>query len=110
MIVKELFKTRADGVNLFRTYSDEGKQILQVETGVVYEEAIDVENAPYTYIEYEEPDEPDEPEISDDPEDINPEVKDDEDESVILTRAELTNKVAELEAQLVAAKILLGVE
>jgi hypothetical protein len=40
---------------LYRTYSDEGKLLLQVETGVVYEEAIDVENAPYTYEEYEEP-------------------------------------------------------
>lgn len=53
-IVKELFITRADGVNLFRTYSDEGKQILQVETGITYEEAIDVENAPYTYTESKE--------------------------------------------------------
>lgn len=51
MIVKEEFKTRADGVKLFRTYSDEGKQILQNETGIVYDEAIDVEGAPYTYSE-----------------------------------------------------------
>lgn len=54
MIVKEEFKTRADGVKLFRTYSDEGKQIIQNETGIVYSEAIDVENAPYTYSESEE--------------------------------------------------------
>lgn len=53
-IIKELFITRADGVNLFRTYSDEGKQILQNETGILYDEAIDVENAPYTYTESDE--------------------------------------------------------
>lgn len=54
MIVKEEFKTRADGVKLFRTYSDEGKQIIQNETGIVYDEAIDVEDAPYTYSESDE--------------------------------------------------------
>lgn len=51
MIVREEFKTRADGVKLFRTYSDEGRDIIQNETGNVYTEAIDVENAPYTYTE-----------------------------------------------------------
>lgn len=51
MIIKEEFRTRADGVKLFRTYSDEGKYIIQNETGVTYSEAIDVENAPYTYTE-----------------------------------------------------------
>ena len=55
MIVREEFRTRADGVKLFRTYSDEGKQILQNETGIVYDEAIDVEGAPYTYSETGEP-------------------------------------------------------
>lgn len=54
MVIKEFYKTRSDGVNLYRTYSDEGKPLLQVETGIVYDEAIDVENAPYTYEEYEE--------------------------------------------------------
>lgn len=51
MIVREEYMTRKDGVRLFRTYSDEGKDILQNETGIVYSEAIDVENAPYTYSE-----------------------------------------------------------
>lgn len=54
MIVKEEFRTRADGVKLFRTYSDEGKKIIQNETGLVYDEAIDVEGAPYTYSESDE--------------------------------------------------------
>lgn len=51
MIIKEFYKTRQDGVNLFRTYSDEGKQIRKVGTDEVYDEAIDIENAPYTYEE-----------------------------------------------------------
>ena len=54
MIVKELYKTRADGVNLYRTYSDDGKRLLQVETGILYDEAIDIEGAPYTYTESDE--------------------------------------------------------
>lgn len=38
--------------NQFRkSYSDAGFYILQVETGVEYNEAIDVLNAPYTYQE-----------------------------------------------------------
>lgn len=51
MIIKEFYKTRNDGVNLYRTYSDSGLYIKQIETGNVYDEAIDVENAPYTYTE-----------------------------------------------------------
>lgn len=51
MIIKEYFKTRSDGVKLYRSYSDEHKIILQVETGIEYNEAIDVEFAPYTYVE-----------------------------------------------------------
>lgn len=54
MIVKEEYRTRADGVKLYRTYSDEGKLIIQNETGITYAEAIDVENAPYTYTESDE--------------------------------------------------------
>ena len=51
MIVREFYKTREDGVNLYRTYSDTNHYIKQVQTGAIYSEAIDVENAPYTYKE-----------------------------------------------------------
>ena len=51
MIVKEFYRTREDGVNLYRTYSDEGFYIKQVETDTEYVEAIDVENVHYTYEE-----------------------------------------------------------
>ena len=42
------------GKKFIKTYSDSGYYIKQVETGIVYGEAIDVENAPYTYIETDE--------------------------------------------------------
>ena len=58
MIVTEYYATRKDGVNLYRTYSDEGKMILQNETGAVYDEAIDIEGRGYTYTETDEPIEP----------------------------------------------------
>jgi hypothetical protein len=51
MIVREFYRTREDGVKLFKTYSDSNMHIRQVETGIEYSEAIDVENAPYTYEE-----------------------------------------------------------
>lgn len=51
MIQIEYYKTREDGVNLYRTYSTENLYIRQIETGIEYGEAIDVENAPYTYEE-----------------------------------------------------------
>lgn len=51
MLVKELYITRADGVRLYRTYSDANKMILQNETNTVYSEAIDIEDAPFTYTE-----------------------------------------------------------
>lgn len=51
MIKKEFYKTRNDGVNLYRAYSDKGYLIKQVETNSLYQEAIDIENAPYTYEE-----------------------------------------------------------
>ncbi len=59
MIQKELYMTRSDGVKLYRSYSDSNKDLLQVETGAVYSEAIDVEGAAYTYqeVDREETDE-----------------------------------------------------
>jgi hypothetical protein len=42
-----------NGMELIRTYSDENKYIIQVETGIKYSEAIDIPNK-YTYIESEE--------------------------------------------------------
>ena len=50
MIVREFYEQRKDGVNLYRTYSDAGFTIIRND-GVEYDEAIDVEDAPYTYTE-----------------------------------------------------------
>lgn len=73
MIVREFYRTRKDGVKLYRTVDalldEEGKvvldedglavlrgyYILQNETQREYDEAIDVENAPYTYSETDKP-------------------------------------------------------
>lgn len=55
MIEKEFLVTREDGVNLYRTFSTDNKMIRKVGTDEIYDEAIDIENAPY---EYEETDEP----------------------------------------------------
>jgi hypothetical protein len=51
MIVREFYSTRKDGVNLYRTYSDEQFMIHKIGTEEYYAEAIDVENAPFEYEE-----------------------------------------------------------
>lgn len=51
MIITEFYRTRDDGTNLVRTYSDKGYMIER--DGVVYEEAIDPENSGRTYTETE---------------------------------------------------------
>lgn len=58
MIKKEYYKTREDGVELYRTYSDTDHQIINIKTGDFYSEAIDVnQNEEYDevdeYIEIE---------------------------------------------------------
>lgn len=63
MIVRSFYKTRKDGVNLFRTSSDKGMQIRKIGTEEIYDEAIDVEAADF---QYEETDVPIEEVISDD--------------------------------------------
>ena len=63
------YTTRSDGVELFRfavpntkTGDEWGRpqfKIKQDQTGILYDEAIDVENAPYTYTETDIPAESD---------------------------------------------------
>lgn len=59
MIKREFYTERSDGVKLYRSYSDQNKIIRQDQTGNEYSEAIDVENAPYTYTETDIPAESD---------------------------------------------------
>ena len=54
MIFTAYYSTRADGVRLFITYSDINHYIIQDQTGIKYESAIDVENSGYTYTESDE--------------------------------------------------------
>lgn len=49
MIVNEIIEV--NGVKLCKHYSDSNKYIIQVETGVEYAEAIDINPCPYTYTE-----------------------------------------------------------
>ena len=58
MIVREYYKTRNDGVSLYKTYSDKDVMIHKVGTEEIYTEAIDVETAPFTYEETDIPIEP----------------------------------------------------
>lgn len=53
MIHKEFYRTRKDGISLYRTYSDKGVMILQKDTNHLYDEAIDVEGSLHTYEETE---------------------------------------------------------
>ena len=41
--------------DMYRTYSDEGYKIRQIETGIIYDEAIDLESKNYTYEETDIP-------------------------------------------------------
>lgn len=54
MIVTEFYREREDGINLYRTYSDQGFMIEQ-ETGALYDAAIDIEDSGHTYTETEQP-------------------------------------------------------
>lgn len=54
MVKTEFYMTRPDGVNLYRTYSDQGRELIRND-GVSFGEAIDVENSGYTYTEGDYP-------------------------------------------------------
>lgn len=49
MIVTETIDDR------IRHYSDRGMKIRQVETGIIYEDAVDIVPCPYSYEETDEP-------------------------------------------------------
>lgn len=63
MIVKEFYKKREDGINLYRTYSDEKYRIRKIGTDEIYDEAIDIEGSDYRYEETDEKIEDDEEKI-----------------------------------------------
>ena len=51
MIKREFFGTRADGVRLYKTFSDKGLPIRKIENGEEYDEAIDTESSAFEYEE-----------------------------------------------------------
>lgn len=52
MLIKEFYKfNERFNENSYKTYSDENYFIQQISTGNLYEEAIDLESKPETYIE-----------------------------------------------------------
>jgi hypothetical protein len=55
MIIKEFYRTRNDGVSLYKTYSDQNMYITKEGLNFYYAFAIDVENAPFVYIETDKP-------------------------------------------------------
>ena len=61
MLKREYFGKHISGKDMYRTYSDENFRILQHPTEILYDEAIDLEDAPYTYTETDEPINPEEP-------------------------------------------------
>lgn len=55
MIITEFLEQRNDGVNLFKTYSNQNVKIQKVGTTEIYDIAIDVENVSWNYMETEQP-------------------------------------------------------
>lgn len=53
-IIKEFYKKREDGVNLYRTYSDVFYKIKKIGTEEIYDEAVDIEDSNFQYEETEE--------------------------------------------------------
>lgn len=53
MIKRDFYKTRTDGTNLYKTYSDQNVYIKKVGTEELYSSAIDIENISYDYEETE---------------------------------------------------------
>lgn len=51
MIITEYIESE----NRERRYSDQGVKLRQIETGVLYDDAVDVIPCPYTYEESDEP-------------------------------------------------------
>ena len=51
MIIPMFYKKRDDGVDLYQRKSSLNVKLLQVETGAMYDDPIDIDPCPYTYEE-----------------------------------------------------------
>lgn len=65
MIKTDFYRTREDGVDLYRTYSDQNVLIHCNEDGGDYEEAVNVQNSGFTFFETDIPIPEESEEISD---------------------------------------------
>lgn len=54
MVITEFYRTREDGVNLYKSYSDEGYKIKQTQTNNIYNYAVDIEDSGFSYEETSE--------------------------------------------------------
>lgn len=57
MIIEER-ATLKNGTVLIKRYSDAGLKLIQTPTGIMYDSVVDVENAPYVYVESNTPVDP----------------------------------------------------
>lgn len=55
MILKKFLRRRQDGIELYKTYSDNNVKIRKVGTQELYDFAIDVETTPFKYEETDIP-------------------------------------------------------
>ena len=55
MIKQDFYRTREDGVDLYRTYSDQNVKIHCNEDGGDYDEAVNVQNSGFTFYETDIP-------------------------------------------------------
>ncbi len=55
MIIREFYETRTDGIDLYRSYSDQSVYIRKDGTEEVYADAIDIDGAPFVYVETDVP-------------------------------------------------------
>jgi hypothetical protein len=51
MIIREFYRTRSDGVNLYKTYSDKNVYIQKEGIDFHYTQAVDIEDASFVYVE-----------------------------------------------------------
>ena len=54
LLIKPEIVIREDGVKLTRLVSDQGKYLRQKQTGILYEDAVDLPNTGFTYEEADE--------------------------------------------------------
>ncbi len=54
MIIEEIFREDING-RLIRRYSNRGLKLCQIDTDILYDEAIDIENTSHTYEETDIP-------------------------------------------------------